>query len=163
MHCGSEFIARSSSRIAYISPSRGSITPTISMSGQSPPLTKGLSIRQIAEATANPSRQRVRAAVAIGDAAIRAVAVCQKVRLLEGGRFSRRDRDEHRRPRRTERGDLRGADMAWAKYAAGRAFTIEQIKDELLNSRDLSKKGNYKRQREYAERPARKAIDQLKI
>jgi RepB DNA-primase from phage plasmid len=57
-------------------------------------------------------------------------------------------------------GDLHRADMAWAKHAAGRGFTLEQIKDELLNGRDLSKKGSRKRQLEYAERTARKAIDQ---
>jgi hypothetical protein len=58
-------------------------------------------------------------------------------------------------------GDLHRADMAWAKHAAGRGFTLEQIKDELLNGRDLSKKGSRKRQLEYAERTARKAIEQI--
>ncbi len=57
-------------------------------------------------------------------------------------------------------GDLHRADMAWAKHAAGRGLTLEQIKDELLNGRDLSKKGSRKRQLEYAERTARKAIEQ---
>ncbi len=57
-------------------------------------------------------------------------------------------------------GDLHRADMAWAKHAAGRGLTLEQIKDELLVGRDLSKKGNRKRQLEYAERTARKAIEQ---
>jgi hypothetical protein len=51
--------------------------------------------------------------------------------------------------------------MAWAKHAAGCGLTLEQIKDELLNSRDLSKKGNRKRQLEYAERTARKALEQM--
>ena len=58
-------------------------------------------------------------------------------------------------------GDLHRADMAWAKHAAGRGLTLEQIKDELLNGRDLSKKGSRRRQMEYAERTARKAIEQL--
>ena len=58
-------------------------------------------------------------------------------------------------------GDLHRADMAWAKHAAGCGLTLEQIKDELLNGRDLSKKGNRKRQLEYAERTARKAIEQF--
>jgi hypothetical protein len=49
--------------------------------------------------------------------------------------------------------------MAWAKH--GRCLTIEQIKDELLNSRDLSKKGSRKRQLEYGERTARKALEQI--
>jgi hypothetical protein len=51
--------------------------------------------------------------------------------------------------------------MAWAKHAAGRGLTLEQIKDELLGGRDLSKKGSRQRQLEYAERTARKAIDQI--
>jgi len=38
-------------------------------------------------------------------------------------------------------GDLHRADMAWAKHAARCGMTLEQIKDELLNGRDLSKKG----------------------
>jgi hypothetical protein len=58
-------------------------------------------------------------------------------------------------------GDLHRADMAWAKHAAGCGLTLEQIKDELLNGRDLSKKGNRKRQLEYAERTARKALEQM--
>lgn len=57
-------------------------------------------------------------------------------------------------------GDLHRADMAWAKHAAGRGLTLEQIKDELLSARDLRKKGSRKRQLEYAERTARKAIEQ---
>jgi hypothetical protein len=58
-------------------------------------------------------------------------------------------------------GDLHRADMAWAKHAAGCGLTLEQIKDDLLNGRDLSKKGNRKRQVEYAERTARKAMEQF--
>ena len=53
-------------------------------------------------------------------------------------------------------GDLHRADMAWAKHAAGCGLTLEQIKAELLNGRDLSKKGDHKRQLEYAERTARR-------
>jgi hypothetical protein len=55
-------------------------------------------------------------------------------------------------------GDLHRADMAWAKHAAGRGLTLEQIKDELLNGRDLSKKGSRTRQVEYAQRTAEKAL-----
>jgi hypothetical protein len=55
-------------------------------------------------------------------------------------------------------GDLHRADMAWAKHAAGCGLTLEQIKDELLNGRDLSKKGSRKRQVEYAQRTAEKAL-----
>lgn len=58
-------------------------------------------------------------------------------------------------------GDLHRADMAWAKHAAGCGLTLEQIKEKLLNGRDLSKKGNSKRQLEYAERTARKALEQM--
>jgi hypothetical protein len=55
-------------------------------------------------------------------------------------------------------GDLHRADMAWAKHAAGCGLTLEQIKAELLNGRDLSKKGNHKRQVEYVTRTAEKAL-----
>lgn len=55
-------------------------------------------------------------------------------------------------------GDLHRADMAWAKHAAGRGLTLQEIKNELLNSRDLSKKGSRQRQVDYAERTARKAV-----
>jgi len=58
-------------------------------------------------------------------------------------------------------GDFHLADMAWAKHAAGRGLTLEQIKAELLDGRDLGKKGSRKRQVEYAERTARKAIEQI--
>jgi RepB DNA-primase from phage plasmid len=74
----------------------------------------------------------------------------------------------HRRQRRKDRvevrpleefhddaiyaGDLHRADMAWAKHAANCGMTLEQIRDELLNGRDLRKKGNRKRQIEYVMR-----------
>jgi len=58
-------------------------------------------------------------------------------------------------------GDLHRADLAWAKHAAGCGLTLEQIKGKLLIGRDLSKKGNRKRQLEYAERTARKALEQM--
>ena len=57
--------------------------------------------------------------------------------------------------------DLHRADMAWAKHAAGCGLTLEQIKTELLDGRDLGKKGSRKRQIEYAERTARKATEQM--
>jgi hypothetical protein len=50
--------------------------------------------------------------------------------------------------------------MAWAKHAAGCGLMLEEIKEGLLNGRDLSKKGSRKRQVEYAERTARKAVEQ---
>ena len=55
-------------------------------------------------------------------------------------------------------GDLHRADMAWAKHAAGCGLTLEQIKAELLNGRDLSKKGDHKRQVGYVTRTAEKAL-----
>jgi DNA primase RepB-like protein len=58
-------------------------------------------------------------------------------------------------------GDLHRADMAWAQHAAGCGLTLEQIRDELLNGRDLSKKGNHKRQVEYVTRTAEKALRSL--
>ena len=42
-----------------------------------------------------------------------------------------------------------------AKHAAGRGLPLEQIKDELLKGRDLSKKGSRERQLKYAQRTAR--------
>jgi hypothetical protein len=56
-------------------------------------------------------------------------------------------------------GDLHRADMAWAKHAASCGMTLDQIRENLLNGRDLSKKGNRKRQIEYAQRTARKAVE----
>jgi RepB DNA-primase from phage plasmid len=58
-------------------------------------------------------------------------------------------------------GDLHRADMAWAKHAAGCGLTLEQIKNELLNGRDLSKKGNRKRQVKYVMRTTEKALRNL--
>jgi hypothetical protein len=51
--------------------------------------------------------------------------------------------------------------MAWAKHAASCGITLEQIRDELLNGRDLSKKGNRKRQIEYVMRTTEKALRNL--
>ena len=50
--------------------------------------------------------------------------------------------------------------MPWAKHAVRCGRTMEQIKDELLDG-EISKKGTRKRQLEYAERTARKAVDQM--
>jgi hypothetical protein len=36
--------------------------------------------------------------------------------------------------------------QAWAKHAAGCGLTLEQIKGEMLNGRDLGKKGSRRRQ-----------------
>jgi hypothetical protein len=36
-------------------------------------------------------------------------------------------------------GDLHRADMAWARHVARCGLTLEQIKGELLNGRNLSK------------------------
>ena len=58
-------------------------------------------------------------------------------------------------------GDLHRADLAWAKQAVGYGLTFEEITDKLLNGRDLSKKGNRKRQLEYVPRTAKKALRSL--
>ena len=44
--------------------------------------------------------------------------------------------------------------MAWAKYGAEGGLTLKQIQDELLNDRDLCKKGSRKHQVKYPERTA---------
>jgi RepB DNA-primase from phage plasmid len=51
-------------------------------------------------------------------------------------------------------GDLHRADMAWALHAASRGLSEEQIRDEILHARDLSKKGSIQRQVNYAQRTA---------
>src|SRR5262249_25564416 len=55
-------------------------------------------------------------------------------------------------------GDLHRADKAWAVHAAARGLSREQIEHEILNSRDLSKKGPQLRRFAYAIRTASKAI-----
>ena len=49
-------------------------------------------------------------------------------------------------------GDLHRADMAWARHAAGMGLSASEIRAEIMQPRDLAKKGSVKRQREYAER-----------
>ena len=51
--------------------------------------------------------------------------------------------------------------MAWARHAAAMGLSAAEIRTELMRARDLSKKGNLKRQREYAERTADKALRQM--
>jgi hypothetical protein len=58
-------------------------------------------------------------------------------------------------------GDLHRTDMAWAIHAASCGLTLEQIRDALLNGRDLSKKGNLKRRVEYASRTVQKALERI--
>jgi hypothetical protein len=55
-------------------------------------------------------------------------------------------------------GDLHRADMAWALHAANRGLPEQQIRDEILHARDLSKKGGAARQLDYAQRTALKAF-----
>lgn len=62
----------------------------------------------------------------------------------------------HRDPRYG--GDLHRADIAWANMAAAAGLSLEAIRDSILNARDLSHKGNRKRQLEYAARTAEKAM-----
>jgi hypothetical protein len=56
------------------------------------------------------------------------------------------------------RGDLHRADMAWALHAASRGLSQEEIRRAIFHARDLSKKGERRRQSQYAERTAAKAI-----
>ncbi len=55
-------------------------------------------------------------------------------------------------------GDLHRADMAWALYAASHGLSESEIETEILHARDLSKKGGFRRQIEYARRTAEKAV-----
>jgi hypothetical protein len=48
--------------------------------------------------------------------------------------------------------------MAWALHAASRGLPKQQIRDEILHARDLSKKGGAVRQLDYAQRTALKAF-----
>jgi len=49
--------------------------------------------------------------------------------------------------------------MAWALHAASRGLPEQQIRDEILHARDLSKKRAYNRRRlDYAQRTAIKAL-----
>jgi hypothetical protein len=48
--------------------------------------------------------------------------------------------------------------MAWALHAASRGLPEQQIRDEILHARDLSKKGGAARQLDYAKRTALKAF-----
>ncbi|MGH7840939.1 MAG: DNA-primase RepB domain-containing protein [Candidatus Binataceae bacterium] len=59
-------------------------------------------------------------------------------------------------------GDLHRADMAWALHSASRGLTEEQIRNEILDARDLSKKGQSARQRDYAKRTAIKATTTIR-
>ena len=54
--------------------------------------------------------------------------------------------------------DLHRADMAWALHAASHGLSREQIEQEILNGRDLSKKGSAPRRLAYVMRTASKAI-----
>lgn len=57
-------------------------------------------------------------------------------------------------------GDLHRADLAWARHAADMGLSASEIRAAIMEARDLAKKGSIKRQREYAERTAGKAIRQ---
>jgi hypothetical protein len=58
-------------------------------------------------------------------------------------------------------GDLHRADMAWPRHAAAMGLSASEIRTAIMEARDLAKKGSIKRQREYAERTAGKAIRQV--
>jgi hypothetical protein len=57
-------------------------------------------------------------------------------------------------------GDLHRADMAWARHAVDMGLSAGEIRAAIMEARDLAKKGSAKRQREYAERTADKAVQQ---
>jgi hypothetical protein len=58
-------------------------------------------------------------------------------------------------------GDLHRADLAWARHAAAMGLAASEIRTAILAARDLAKKGDARRQREYAERTALKALRQM--
>jgi hypothetical protein len=58
-------------------------------------------------------------------------------------------------------GDLHRADLAWARHAADMGLSASEIRAAIMEARDLAKKGSAKRQREYAERTAGKALKQI--
>jgi RepB DNA-primase from phage plasmid len=58
-------------------------------------------------------------------------------------------------------GDFHRAEMAWALHAASRGLPEQQIRDEILHTRDLSKKGGPERQLNYARRTAIKAVSTI--
>jgi len=57
-------------------------------------------------------------------------------------------------------GDLHRAHLAWARHAADMGLSASEIRAAIMEARDLAKKGTAKRQREYAERTAGKAVRQ---
>ena len=57
-------------------------------------------------------------------------------------------------------GDLHWADLAWARHAASVGLSASEIRVAIMEGRDLAKKGSARRQREYAERTANKALQQ---
>jgi RepB DNA-primase from phage plasmid len=57
-------------------------------------------------------------------------------------------------------GDLHRADMAWSRRAADMGLSASEIRAAIMEARNLAKKGSDRRQREYAERTAGKAIRQ---
>ena len=59
-------------------------------------------------------------------------------------------------------GDLHRADLAWARHAAAMGLSASEIRAVIMEARDLAKKGGAKRQHEYVERTAGKAIRQAK-
>jgi hypothetical protein len=64
----------------------------------------------------------------------------------------------HRDPRYG--GDPGSADLAWARHAAEMGLAAGEIRAAIMAGRDFSKKGDVKRQRDYAERTAGKALRQ---
>jgi hypothetical protein len=108
-----------------------------------------------------------RAAVFIEE--VRAALAGEAVRVTDDGNRVRQGAPQgpplrtltefHRDPRFA--GDLHRADLAWARHAAAMGLSAREIRAAILEARDLAKKGTLRRQREYAERTAAKAIRQV--
>jgi hypothetical protein len=105
----------------------------------------------IAEVRAGMSEQAAAAAIsAAGDGVGQGAAEFPPLRPLH---------EFHQDPRYA--GDLHRADLAWARHAAGMGLAASEIRAAIMAARDLAKKGDFRRQREYAERTAAKALRQV--
>jgi hypothetical protein len=67
--------------------------------------------------------------------------------------------DFHRDPRYGC--DLHRADLAWGRHAAAMGLSASEIRAAIMAARDLSKKGDLRRQHEYADRTVGEALRQV--
>jgi hypothetical protein len=103
----------------------------------------------IAEVKAAMAEEAVKANIGVNDRAGQGASELLPLRALA---------DFHNDPRYG--GDLHRADLAWARHAAAIGLSPSEIRAAIMEARDLSKKGSVRRQREYADRTAYKAIRQ---